>query len=86
MGAGDSVSADTLRRAATAIRVDNDAWGLDVTFHAAVADLLEEAANGVEVMAPLDWDYPMGPRDCTGSLRPEFTLALAIARAYLGES
>lgn len=52
----------------------------------AVADLLDEVANGVDVMAPLDWDYPLGPMDCTGALRPEWNHALAVARAYLGEA
>ena len=52
----------------------------------AVADMLDEAALTVEVMGPWDWDYPEGPMDATGSLRPEVRRALAVAQAYLGEA
>lgn len=87
------MTAEILHEAANALRVDASVGYQrghismrEVRFKRAVADLLDEAANGIEVMAPLDWDYPMGPMDCTGSLRPEFRGALNVASVYLGES
>lgn len=76
------MSAEILRRAAAAIRDEwgdgpmGGAWHQDRDFHLAVADWLEAEAAAVDFQTQCDHRYRMRDND----------EALAVARAYRGES